>query len=278
METQLNSEGLVKSEAQGILTMMFRDFLASELDRMKTKNKRFSLRSFALFLRVDSSLLSKIMKGKRKPSRRLIESICQILHVTPPMQAHFLKETDRPARRFPDSSYQVGEELQGEIVWQLPILFETLRVAPTADLSKLGSLLQIESMDSVLSKIESLGMMKKGPQGFQTSYQHIQAYSTAVTCENRRSVQKKYLDMATQALEQVDMKSRVNTTVTVAVNQTQLSEIKELVYRFQRALMKISEKHSAQADQVYNMTLAFYPTMAIPKVQGLDFIQDDEQK
>lgn|GEM_PF-5007755 len=53
----------------------FRQYLNLELDRRIMRNPRYSLRSFARFLEVDSSALSKMLRGKRPLGRKMIRQL-----------------------------------------------------------------------------------------------------------------------------------------------------------------------------------------------------------
>ena len=51
--------------------MMLQAFLKEHFDKRKRKNPRYSIRSFAKFLGVESSTLSKILKGSGLPEFKI---------------------------------------------------------------------------------------------------------------------------------------------------------------------------------------------------------------
>lgn len=64
-----------------ILGMRFRELLSNEFDRRRARNPRYSLRSFAQFLRVDHSTLSQIIRGCRRLTPRAINNLGRRLGV-----------------------------------------------------------------------------------------------------------------------------------------------------------------------------------------------------
>jgi transcriptional regulator with XRE-family HTH domain len=65
----------------------FRALLTAELDRRRTANPRYSLRSFARDLSVDHSTLSQILRGKRRITGRSLRAMGRRLRLAPPQIA-----------------------------------------------------------------------------------------------------------------------------------------------------------------------------------------------
>jgi hypothetical protein len=83
----------------------FRAVLTAELDRRRTANPRYSLRSFARDLSVDHSTLSQILRGKRRITGRNVRAIGRRLRLAAPQiaelcalenEAAVLATLDRP--------------------------------------------------------------------------------------------------------------------------------------------------------------------------------------
>ena len=62
-------------------SVRFRQILQAELDRRRMNNRRYSLRAFAQFLRLDHSSLSQMLRGKRRLTTRIIRSLGRRLRV-----------------------------------------------------------------------------------------------------------------------------------------------------------------------------------------------------
>ena len=67
--------------------MTFRAVLTAELDRRRTANPRYSLRSFARDLSVDHSTLSQILRGKRRITGRNVRAMGRRLRLAAPQIA-----------------------------------------------------------------------------------------------------------------------------------------------------------------------------------------------
>ena len=67
--------------------MTFRAVLTAELDRRRTANPRYSLRSFARDLAVDHSTLSQILRGKRRITGRNVRALGRRLRLAAPQIA-----------------------------------------------------------------------------------------------------------------------------------------------------------------------------------------------
>ena len=65
---------------------LVRDLLASELLSRCEKNPKYSLRSYARYLGLEASELSKIMRGKRQVSHRMYLKLSSKLPITSPQQ------------------------------------------------------------------------------------------------------------------------------------------------------------------------------------------------
>jgi transcriptional regulator with XRE-family HTH domain len=64
--------------------MTCRGVLQAELDRRRSTNRRYSLRSFARDLAVDHSSLSQILRGKRRLTARVVRAFGRRLRLATP--------------------------------------------------------------------------------------------------------------------------------------------------------------------------------------------------
>src|SRR4051794_31830317 len=72
------------SEALAVPTSVadLAEFLRAELERRRRVNRRYSLRAFAKALGVESSYLSKVLRGERQVTRQLLHRIEHRLRLT----------------------------------------------------------------------------------------------------------------------------------------------------------------------------------------------------
>ncbi|HAZ13222.1 MAG: hypothetical protein A2X86_00670 [Bdellovibrionales bacterium GWA2_49_15] len=83
----------------GMDAPQFRLYLKAQLAERQGRNPRYSLRSFARFLEIDSSALSKIMNGKRALGQKMMQRMGERLQKGPQSEglpALRTLETDEP--------------------------------------------------------------------------------------------------------------------------------------------------------------------------------------
>ena len=77
------------------------EMLSEDFERRRRSNPRYSLRAFALQLRIDSATLSQIMRGRRRLSARATGALCLRVGLPQPQREMLTCEAlrDRHARR-----------------------------------------------------------------------------------------------------------------------------------------------------------------------------------
>jgi transcriptional regulator with XRE-family HTH domain len=147
--------------------MNFRQYLQSELARRCAKNAKYSLRAFAMTLRIDHSTLSQILRGKRAVTRRTVQSLAPRLKLDESAVAGYLEDLRRPPA-VTIGAVRAVEELAQDMAraiseWHHHAILELIRledfrpdsrwIARVLDLS-------VDEVNMALQRLLRLGMLE----------------------------------------------------------------------------------------------------------------------
>lgn len=232
--------------------------MQSQLKKRQEKNPKFSLRSFARLLRTDPSSLSKILNGLRVPSDETVEKWVDCLKLSPE-ETEALKNAVVETNSFNPLN---AEFFESTYSWVHPILLEALKLPNTArNLPMLAELFGMpeETIAQTIAFLESREMLHKNPNGPGYTPSNLTTVQIPYTTELRRNLQKKYLEMAQKALDEVPMEKRDNSTLTVAIHTDDIPAMKDIIREARLKIHRLAEKRKHQLNAVYNFSSAFYP-------------------
>lgn len=238
--------------------MTVQKFMQTQLKKRQEKNPKFSLRSFARLLKTDPSSLSKILNGLRVPSEETIEKWVECLKLSPE-EIVGLKNSVTATNSFNPLNADFFESTYS---WVHPILLEALKLPNTArNLPMLADLfgMSIENVEQTIAYLESHKVLQKDPNGPGYVPTNLTTVQIPYTTELRRNLQKKYLEMAQQALEQVPLEKRDNSTLTVAIHTDDIPAMKDIIREARLKIHRLAEKRKNQLNAVYNFSSALYP-------------------
>ena len=246
-----------------------RKLLKEELDRIKSKSPRFSMRSFAKRLSVSQGELSEVMSGKRNPSSRLIISLFKLLGRTQP---HFLEEVKKLhslgiRRKKREKNLLKLEEDQFNLIvdWHnfaLLSLIETIDFK--SDTSWIASRLNIseEMVERSIEILLHLKLIARDQSGHLIlTNEGVKTPDDIVSAAAKESHIKdlKLIEKALAANIPVD--KRDLTSCSYAVNVKSLPRLKTLIRKFQDQVALLVE--DGHASEVYRMSVYFYPLTQI---------------
>ncbi|MDG0815783.1 TIGR02147 family protein [Bdellovibrio svalbardensis] len=241
-------------------SMTVQQFMQIQLLRRQEKNAKFSLRSFARLLETDPSSLSKVLNGLRIPSEETIEKWVSKLKLSDE-EAGALRGAALNANAFNPLSCEFFESTYS---WVHPILLESMKLPNS--LNRITHLAKYFGMtpEQLQQTIEFLAQNKilyKNPQGQGYLPTNLTTIPIPYTTNLRRNLQKKYLQLALNAVEEVPFEKRDNSTLTVAVHSDDLPAIRDIIREAQNKINKLSEKRKDQVNTVYNFSSALYPVI-----------------
>lgn len=238
--------------------MTVKSFMQQQLKRRQEKNAKFSLRSFARLLETDPSSLSKILNGLRIPSEETVEKWVEKMKLTED-EASELRRLALHSNTFNPLNHEFFESTYS---WAHPILLEALKL-PNAhrNLPKLASFLNMspEELNKTIEFLESHKILQKNQNAPGYTPTNLTTVHIPYTSELRRGLQKKYLEMAHNALENVPLEKRDNSTLTVAIHTDDLPAIKDIIREARHKINRLAEKRRNQLNAVYNFSSALYP-------------------
>lgn len=240
--------------------LAFRILLQDEFVSRQRKNPNYSLRAMASHLKVDQSFLSKVLRGEKRFSLEVIESLGSKLGLSP-------IEVQNLGSGSPPSKYQLLEDDRFHMIsdWYH---FAILELAKTRGFSfdakkiaqKLG--LHIEETRAAIDRLKRLGFIET-VNGKPRLAQPDNSWSTTKrTTEARRALQRKFLQMSLQALDDIEFDLRDHGSLTIAIDKNQLPRIKTRLIEIRKQLGDEfqSEGH---LDEVYQLTISFFPVTKI---------------
>lgn len=224
--------------------------LKSELNRRLNDNPSYSLRSFARFLKMDPSTLSKVLNGQRKIGSRARETLMSKFGIEPGgAEEYFDQINDKDFDQIPE--------------WYDTAILEQITVtgfkATRSSLAKVFDL-ELSQIDSALARLKTLSLIRVSRSGLvkdATSGQTTNIDPRTTTAV-KRSLQKQFLKKAIQSIDLDPLDERDMTTITCAIDVEKIAEAKARIKAFRREMADFLTS-GRKSNRTYNMTIAFYP-------------------
>ncbi|MEK6705212.1 MAG: TIGR02147 family protein [Bdellovibrionota bacterium] len=272
-------------ETDKSLVSDFRIRLQRELVKRCQANPKFSLRAFARFLGVESSRLSKILRGERPVGPELFKKFAGKLNLSPTeieyyrinLQAQRFKvpaealNTNSNNHRYLQLSQDVFESIED---WRHYAILELMKVESFQPTVKwLSQVLGINPSEirAYIERLERIGLLEIKPDG--TWHDCSDGFSTHVLSETQttsahRRSQAKILDLAIEALSTVPMDKRDQSSMMVATHSSKIIEAKKRIKKFRRELAEFLEDCKTK-DTVYQLGVSLFPLVE-PKNTNLN--------
>lgn len=217
---------------------------------------------------MDPSALSKVMRGRRIPSEKTIRRWIDLLEVHKNDSDSLLKAAQvRSPRKKKCLDFQQlpSSDFDQNYEWYFPILLETssiriLNSNPESVAKQLG--IPLDDLKKAISTLMTLKLLKPHPKNATRLLRtHNTTSHLNVTSEKRRAIQKKYLELAATALDQIPFEERENSTLTISLSQKDLDQVKAILKRARQRVHRFAHKKEEKADRVFNLTMALYPVV-----------------
>lgn len=257
----------------------FRFYLQNELVMRCRRNPRYSLRSFAKFLQMDTSSLAKILKGTRPIGRITITKLglklgLDVEQINRFVAAHSRVPAGPQAQPIVQGSASSGSSAGNyrnlalntfRIMsdWYYNAILELIRVkrfksSPAWLAKALG--ITVNEVNIALERLQQIGLIEILPSGkiIDRSGGYTETLPNPYSDAALRHFQKQVLEKALIALESVPVSKRDQTTVTVAIDTRKIQAAKEKIKSFRRSLAKFLSD-SKSLDQVYHLSVSLYP-------------------
>ncbi len=239
----------------------FKVWLQSEFANRCKKNNRYSLRAFAKYLGLDASSLSQILAGTRGVSLNAIERISASLAATPRDRVNF--GLDRSLKNAPGATefYQVNIDTFTAISdWYHYAILELTFVdgfksEPRWIARKLS--ITVEEARGALERLVRLGLLlREGTSLVKASRFHTNQ-SAQDTSAAHRQLQRQLVDKALLAIDHCQPTEKDITSMTMAIDVSNLDRARKLIQKFRRDLCSLLE--NGDQTRIYNLGIQLYP-------------------
>lgn len=240
----------------------FRTFLQSELLERCRRNPRYSLRAFARALQIESSALSKILRGRRRLSDSMLTRLSVQLGLSPEQLSYYRNQQLESGSGMVSFHQLTIDTFHIISDWYHYAILELIRLdgfqsKPQWISNRLG--IGIPEVSAALERLERVGLIQMNDDGevvsVPKSHTHIKDGFTDAAVRN---FQKTMLEKASVALEEVAIQNRDHTGMTMAINTKRLPEARHLIKKFRRELSAFLEQ-DPEKDEVYQLSVALFP-------------------
>lgn len=248
------------------------EMLKKEFHRKKQKNGSYSLRSYSRDLNLDPSNLSKIMNYQIDVGPKLRLKIGTKLGFSEEEIQNWFKQSVH--ENTVDSNYNNHEYEVFQVVseWHHYGLLEYFKLkSASSNSQEIAKHLNLSEsvVEDSLNRLVETGMLAKTEAGYKPVDQSSSSILKTNTSTAHREQQKQILDLASKALDDVPVELRSQSSMTMAIDQSKLSQAKELIKNFRRDMGRLLSS-SENLDSVYQLSISLFPvtTQKINQTQG----------
>lgn len=220
-------------------------YLRQELLRRRSRNIRYSLRAFALLLGVSPSFLSKVMNGKKAVSEETFMKMASRLHLDDDQIEIFRVKLPgfKPSRMI--FTPVDADRFQYISDWHHYAILEAVTLEDfEASPEWLGRKFGISEHRAriALNRLLRLGYLSRKPSG--EIARKVENHTTAAlptpsgAC---REHERQILELAIQALDGTDISRRDQSSMTLAIPSSRITEAREKIDQFRREMCLIAE-------------------------------------
>jgi transcriptional regulator with XRE-family HTH domain len=236
----------------------FVDFLKKEFKNRKGKNPRYSLRSFAQHLGVDASTLSKMMSGRRPIGPIVMKNLSQRLGLsTEELQLFDSDSSEYLFQKMDLKSFEAISQWYHHAILEL-MMVRDFDPSPAWISRKLGvAVPEVRRAIKALQELKLIEIQKDG------SWRDLSQGATSnihpgLTSLAARQLQKEFLEKAQNSLDQDALSLRDHSSLTFAINETQIGDLKKLIKKFRSDVARLVDS-AGKKDAVHNLTIALFP-------------------
>lgn len=249
--------------------------ISSELARRSDINPRYSLRAFAKACDISPGVLSQFLSGKRVPSYNIAQKILVQLNLTPEEQEVFLsslalKHQNRGLKRIGSafknkkivpSPNKLSLELFKVIGdwYHYALLMLTCIEGFKPSYKWMASQIGISEIETKLAieRLETVGLLKFENGTFVCTNAHFTTADKHLTNAALKKHVKQSLEKAIHSVDNDPIDKRSMTYMTMAIDETKISEAKVLIEEFTNKMSALLE--SGRKTKVYEYGVYLYP-------------------
>lgn len=246
------------------------EILKKNFEHRKARNKAYSLRSFSRDLGLDPSNLSKILSYQKEVGSRLRLKLGKLMGFETRDVEGWLKPTLHS--KTANQDYAVHDLQVFEIVseWQHYAFLEYFKMTEASQNPKviaehLG--IPLKKAEESLGRLLATGLLVKTKEGYKAREDSSSSILNTATSKAHREQQKQILEGAIDALENIPLELRSQSSITMAVDSRKLNQARELIKNFRRDLGRLMST-SNHLDHVYQLSISLYPVTQTKNKKG----------
>ncbi|MGE3973032.1 MAG: TIGR02147 family protein [Bdellovibrionales bacterium] len=266
----------MKTEAALQQPKDFRLLLQKELVQRCKRNPRYSLRTFATFLDIEPSRLSKVLRGQRPISNELLQRLAEKLKLNPSeIESYKIRSSGSNKSDVEEADYQQISLDTFEIIadWKHYAILELMKlksfkpeipwIAKKLNLSVLEITAFIERLERVgILEISEKDVWTDLSNGFTS---HI--LGPNYTTYGHRKSQEEILNMAVHALHNVAFEYRDQTSMMMATSYKKIEKAKKMITKFRRELTAFLED-TDEKDSIYQLGISLFPLTQLENLKN----------
>jgi hypothetical protein len=238
------------------------------IDRCR-KNPAYSLRAFAKYLEIDQSFLSKLLRGQRSITKELSEAVGPKLGLKPAqVQALFATGTSS----IPGFLSLTDDEFELLSEWHHFAILELIKTNdfdpnPHKIAQRIG--VHVEEVRSALERLQRLNFIQISESGIKLLAPSNTWSNSKKTSIARKRFQKSLIEKSLSAIDHIPFELRDNGSLTVAVSKNRIPEFKQKLKEVRQDLANYLQPNGENdLDEVYQLTISFFPLTQIKKESG----------
>ena len=240
------------------------EFLRKQYLERKRRNAHYSLRSFARQLEISSGRLSEFLQGKRPVTQAMAEKLADSLGLNLRDRKKFVEgeSTARAAGAAPYTPLRADEFsiISDPTHFYLLSLLELSAANPT--LEWMAARLGVSSLEvrDCLDRLVRLGLLSRDGEQYLVINSQVTTTHDIPSSALRNS-HRKSLEQAIESLQTVPVDLRDISSITMAVDISQLEEAKKLARKFRREMAELLER--GNKTEVYNLNIQLVPVTRV---------------
>ncbi|MBT4760060.1 MAG: TIGR02147 family protein [Bdellovibrionaceae bacterium] len=253
-------------------------YVKDTFSERKKRNSNYSLRAFAKSLDIPVSTVSEILNKKRPLSKQLRKKLVTKLGLTKEQDKFFVELENLMEQeskiRTSENNYHILEIDKFKVVssWYHYAILQLLKTLDFKNDDKwMAERLNLteKEVGLAIQRLIRIGLLSLNKQNQleDNSDGNTSHLKTSFTNEYMRNFQIEALELGIEAIENVDLDFRDNTTMTFAINKKSMAIAKKEIAKFRRKLTRVLELHS-QADEVYQLAISLTPLTNLKGKEG----------
>lgn len=239
--------------------------LWAEFSGRTERNPRYSLRSFARDLGMNSGSLSQILSGHRIPRPALSAKIATKLNLETAEKRVFINSSASAPRlvestleqEFTSQTASIEQDkFEAIAAWYYSAILESTYLDDFQNsaewISKRLGITEIEGR-SAIDRLKRLGLLKEENGCLRKTSQHLTTFDKAATTTAHRQHQTAFLRLAAESVTSLPVDKRVSSGITMAIDADKLEIARDMIQSFARELCTVLEtgkRHSVARLQI----------------------------